>query len=218
LTPFRRTTHRRTRRRRLRSAGIASPPTGRSDRPRFAIPGAAPAAQERRNRVPPDGAVGSPPIRASWGGGGSGAPDRHHPDGRGRIAPDSRFLGRRRRRRRAGIASPRRGGRIAPDSRFLGRRRRRRRAGIASPPTGRSDRPRFAPPGAAPAAQARRTAIIPTGGVGSPPIRASWGGAGGPGRRRADRRGKTHPPAAPQRRPPQQRPMRCNPRRSGASG
>jgi len=39
----------------------------------------APSAPESR---PPDGAVGSPPIRASWGGaGGSGAPDRHHPDG-----------------------------------------------------------------------------------------------------------------------------------------
>jgi len=51
------------------------------------------------------------------------------------------------------------------------------------PPTGRSDRPRFALPGAAQAAQERRTAIIPMGGVGSPPIRAPWGGAGGPGRR-----------------------------------
>ena len=58
-------------------------------------------------------------------------------------------------------------GRIAPDSRFLGRLRRLRSAG---PPSSRWV------------------------GVGSPPIRAPWGGAGGPGRRRAARCGKTHPP------------------------
>jgi hypothetical protein len=90
--------HRRTRRRRRRRAGVASPRWG--------------------GRIAPQ--------RAAWGGaGGSGAPDRHHPDGWGRIAPDSRPLGR------AGGPG----------------------ASICAGPLARSDRPRFALPGAAQAVQ-----------------------------------------------------------------
>jgi hypothetical protein len=106
--------------------------------PRSAPPGAAQAVQARRSaparvrgRIAPDSRflgrlrrfrrvdlrhpdvrVGSPLNRAAWGGaGGSGAPDRHHPDGWGRIAPDSRPLGRaggpgRRRADRRGKTHP----------------------------------------------------------------------------------------------------------------
>ena len=54
-----------------------------------------------------------------------------------------------------------------------------------------------APPGGAPAAAPDAPGPTeprhPDGGVGSPPIRASWGGAGGPGRRRA----RPFPPRSP---------------------
>jgi len=70
---------------------------GGSDRRRLLRDGDRPSscndaahAPARRTAIIPMGGVGSPPQRAPWGGaGGSGAPDRHHPDGGGVGSPRS---------------------------------------------------------------------------------------------------------------------------------
>ena len=79
----------------------------------------------RAVRRHPDVRVGSPLNRASWGvWRGPGRAVRRHPDVPGRVAPESRLLGRLARSRTGGAASSRCPGRIVPDSRLLGRLRR----------------------------------------------------------------------------------------------
>ena len=79
----------------------------------------------RAARRHPDVRVGSPLNRASWGvWRGPGRAVRRHPDVPGRVAPESRLLGRLARSRTGGAASSRCPGRIVPDSRLLGRLRR----------------------------------------------------------------------------------------------